>query len=232
MVRIHPTEVDEGKMIRIKRDMVEGNLHYVFPFSKHSYCEIEIHNKKKLPTRSTPEFVDAMHTLGTGRVIKPVVFFICYEIGYRKDIDVFVSHVVCCIANKVGSRIEICMFDMRNLNEIDKDHQKAIETEIGKQIRFSDVHITNIACLEQEHCLYLQRFRKKTDVGWCMAWALFFLDSTILHPIHANKYAHELSWTIQKRAYTHIYRIVEAELRAKKSNELIEIWFQSLLREY
>lgn len=228
MSRVHPTDVDEHRMIKFKKDLAGGNRNYFFAFSSTDFADLDAYNKLHERTTSCPEFKAGMKQLLTGG--KPVVFFMTYDIGRKKQIkDIYIRHVICCLANKIGDHIEVFMFDMRNLRQIDNHLRQFLENQIANQIGFHDVRITNLACIEREACVYLQRFKPRTDIGWCMAWALFFLDSALMRPIWHEKHAYELDPYEQKKGFAEVYRVIDETLREDKKNDLIELWFQSLL---
>lgn len=229
MSRVHPTDVDEHKMIKLKKELVQGNHNYFFAFSSRDYADFDTYNKLHEKTTSCPEFKAGMKQLLEGG--KPVVFFMTYDIGRRKEIKgIYIRHIICCLANKIGDHIEVFMFDMRNLRQIDNHLRQFLENQIAEQIGFHDVRITNMACVERDSCVYLQRFKPKHDIGWCMAWAMFFLDSALLRPIWNGKYAYELSPEEQKKGFAEVYRVIDHELSESKSNDLIELWFQEVIK--
>lgn len=226
----HPTQQDERVNMRLKNEIakrVEGN--YVFAFDKHDYCDFEVFNILKDPTRASREFIRGFQTL-YHEPHKPVVFFLCYDVGYKKELEnQFIRHVVCCVATRNGGdTIHVLMFDMRNLREISNDLREHIEKELGRVTQKPAglrLHITNVACVDRKKCVYLQRFKGLHEMGWCIAWASFFLDAAIARPVWKGKYAYELTYDEQKEAFADIYRLVDAELRRTQSNEFIEDWY-------
>jgi hypothetical protein len=227
---MHPTEVDERDTIRRKhKKIAQVSDKYTSGFSRTNYCDIEIFNITGKKTTSCKEFREAFSTLESESA-KPVVFFLCYDVGYKEGPDRFVRHVVCCLATRTKTKIEILGFDMRNLREISNDLRKILITEIEQQVNVTvPIVYTNIACLERSSCVYLQRYKKQTDIGWCIAWALFFLDVAIASPVMNGQYASTLSIADQKRAFAEIYRIVNRELEQRKTNGFIEEWFAAEL---
>lgn len=229
---MHPTDVDERTLVRMKQKRARGSEGYFFAFSKSSYCDLDINNKTEKSTTSCPEFREGMKQLIHGDR-KPVVFFTCYDIGYKKQYKTFIRHVVLCIANRIGDTVEVFMFDMRNLREIDNHHRSFIENEISKEIHLPEgmtVSLTNMACIERKSCIHLQRFRASDDPGWCVAWALFFTDFAVLSPILNGKKACELSAPDQKRGFAEIYRNVDNALKVNKNNDIIQDWFAEVLK--
>lgn len=227
---MHPTEVDEHDTIRRKHKKIAAvSDKYTAGFSRTNYCDIEIFNITGKKTTSCKEFREAFKTLETDGS-KPVVFFLCYDVGYKEGPDRFVRHVVCCLATRTKTKIEILGFDMRNLREISNDLRKTLIDEIAEQVKVSlPIEYTNIACVERSSCLYLQRYKKKTDIGWCIAWALFFLEAAICAPVWDGKFANELSVANQKHAFADLYRVVNGELERRKTNGFIEDWFAAEL---
>ena len=228
--KMHPTEVDERETIRRKHAKIAAvSDKYLAGFSRTNYCDIEIFNITGKPTTSCKEFRTAFKMLEV-EGSKPVVFFLCYDVGYKEGPDRFVRHVVCCLATRTKSKIEILGFDMRNLREISNDLRERLVDEIKGQVAVSlPLSYTNIACVERSTCVYLQRYKKKTDVGWCIAWALFFLEVAICAPIWHGKFASALSVSNQTRAFADLYRLVDSELERRKTNGFIEDWFAAEL---
>lgn len=227
---VHPTKVDENETVRrkhVKAHPVRDK--YTFAFSRSNYCDIEVYNILGRQTTSAKEFREGFKTLDTPGA-KPVVFFICYDIGHREGIDTFIRHVVCCLARRTPTKIEVSMFDMRNLREIDNKLRAFLEQELAAETGvMTPIRVQNNACVERSACVYLQRYKPKTDIGWCIAWALFFLETAICRPIQNGQYAADLSLTKQKEAFAELYRVVDRQLRATKTNGFIEDWFASEL---
>lgn len=225
----HPTKQDERVNIRLKEQIVSRvRDRYVFAFDRSDYCDFEVFNILKEPTRAPREFVRGFQTLYLENP-KPVVFFLCYDVGYKKELDdQFIRHVVCCVASRTGNTVHVLMFDMRNLREISNDLREILESELARVTHKPDsikLHITNIACVDRRKCVYLQRFKGLHEMGWCIAWASFFLDAAIARPVWKGKYANELTFDEQKHAFAEIYRLVDAQLRATHSNGFIEDWY-------
>jgi hypothetical protein len=227
---MHPTEVDERETIRRKHKKASAvSDRYTFGFSRTNYCDIEIFNLTGKATTSCKEFRQAFETLETDGS-KPVVFFLSYDVGYKEGPDRFVRHVVCCIATRMKVKIEILGFDMRNLREISNDLRERLISEINGQVTIErPISYTNIACLERSSCVYLQRYKTHTDIGWCIAWALFFLEVAICAPVWEGHFASDLSVAKQKRAFAELYRVVNGELERRKTNGFIEDWFAAEL---
>lgn len=224
----HPTEVDERETIRRKHAKAAKVADkYTFAFSRTNYCDIELFNITGTSTRSSKAFREGMASLFQSGA-KPVVFFLCYDVGYKEGPGRFVRHVVCCIATRAKDTIHVLGMDMRNLREISNDLRSFLERELSTQIGLpKDLNLkyTNIACVERSKCVYLQRYKKHTDIGWCIAWALFFLDVAICAPIQGDQYAADLSVSEQTHAFADLYRLVNHELMQRKTNGFIEEWF-------
>lgn len=226
----HPTEQDERVNIRLKNDIagrVRGK--YIFAFDRNDYCDFEVFNILGRPTRASREFIQGFRTLYQ-TPNKPVIFFLCYDVGYKKELDdQFIRHVVCCVASRNGGdTIHVLMFDMRNLREISNDLRDHIEKEIARTTQKPSslkVSITNVACVDRRKCVYLQRFKGLHEMGWCIAWASFFLDAALARPVWKGKYAYELTFEEQKEAFAEVYRLVDAELRRTRTNGFIEDWY-------
>lgn len=226
----HPTQQDERVNLQLKRSIankVKGN--YIFAFDKHDYCDFEVFNITGQATRASREFIQGFQTLYQPSK-KPVVFFLCYDVGFKKELDdQFIRHVVCCVAGRNGGdTIHLFMFDMRNLREISNDLRIHIETELSRVTKKPPslkLHITNVACVDRKKCVYLQRFKGLHEMGWCIAWASFFLDAALARPVWKGKYAYELTFEEQKEAFAEIYRLVDAELRRTRTNGFIEDWY-------
>jgi hypothetical protein len=99
---------------------------------------------------------------------------------------------------------------MRNLCDISKKHQEHIEKEIEKKCGIR-VLLENASCFGGK-CLYLQKFKGDYEIGWCIAWALFFLSKLDAERIKKDD--------IQS-LYKHVYSI----LSNAKSNRPIEEWY-------
>lgn len=227
---MHPTEVDERETIRRKHKKIATvSDKYIAGFSRTNYCDIELFNITGKQTTSCKEVREAFKTLEQDGS-RPVVFFLCYDVGYKEGPGRFVRHVVCCLATRTKTKIEILGFDMRNLREISNDLRKTIVEEIAGQVKVSlPISYTNIACVERSSCLYLQRYKNPTDIGWCIAWALFFLEVAICAPVWHGKFASEISVANQKHAFAEIYRLVNGDLERRKTNGFIEDWFAAEL---
>lgn len=226
----HPTKQPERLNVSQKRQIankVKGK--YVFAFDPSDYCDFEVFNILGHSTRASSNFVRGFQSLySSGK--KPVVFFLCYDVGFKKELEnQFVRHVVCCVASRNGGdTIHILMFDMRNLREISNELRHHIETELGRVTHkppHLKLHLVNVACVDRTRCVYLQRFKGRHEMGWCIAWAMFFLDVGVARPVWNGKYAYELSFEEQKEAFAEIYRLVDAELRKTRSNGFIEDWY-------
>jgi hypothetical protein len=58
---------------------------------------------------------------------------------------------------------------------------------------------------------------------------MLFLEAAIARPVLDGKYAYQLSFEEQKKAFAELYRVIDAELRATHSNKFIEVWYEDLL---
>jgi len=168
-LRPHPTSISEKENIHEKFKLRKSKA-YFYAFSETNYCDIEIFNKLEKPCMATPVLKYALQYVDI-----PVIFFMCYDVGYK--FGRFVRHVVCCLAVKNT----IFVFDMRNLDDIQDGFKKYLETKIEEVCNIKDVKIINLACLKSK-CLYLQRFKGKYEFGWCIAHALYFLNHLVSHP--------------------------------------------------
>lgn len=222
----HPTRVNEEKNIRLKRDLTDRcRDDYIFAFDSKDYGDVNIYNKLGKSTKGSSAFLKGFATLFHSESTKPVVFFLTYDIGDRPEINTFIRHVICCIAVREKDSIHVFVFDMRNLEDIANGQQNHLESEL-KKITHSPlpIHILNVACLERSKCTYLQRFKKFEDPGWCIAWAMFFLDAAICRPVWKGKYVYELSVSELKHAFAKMYRLVDDQL-VKHGNGFIEDWY-------
>lgn len=229
----HPTEVDERDTIRRKHAKASKCTdRYTFAFSRSNYCDVEIFNISGNPTTSSKGFRDGFATLFHPGA-KPVVFFLCYDVGFKEGPGRFVRHVVCCIATRAKESIHVLGFDMRNLREISNDLRSVLIRELSHAASVPPsltLHYTNIACVERNRCVYLQRYKHHTDIGWCIAWALFFLEVAICAPIQGSHYASDLSVSEQTHAFASLYRLINRELTQRKTNGFIEEWFAAELK--
>ena len=187
-LRPHPTEVSEEKNIQKKFDFKRRTHKYLFAFDPDDYCDFEIFNITGEKTRVYPGTCAALRYSEI-----PVIFFISYDVGNNETLGVFVRHVVCCLA----MHKKIYFFDMRNLSDISKDMKSLIEKEIKK---FCGVHyeLVNLSCNQTTSCRYLQRYKGDTEMGWCIGWALMFLDYLSAHSELTRKTHEQLKIEFEK----------------------------------
>lgn len=212
-LRPHPVEVSERKNIQKKFEFKQRTDKYLFAFNPSDYCDFEIFNITGEQTRAYPGVCAAL------RYSKiPTIFFFSYDVGNNETLGVFVRHVVCCLAmNK-----RIYFFDMRNLAEISKNMKSRIESEIKKYCGV-DYEIINLSCNRTTQCRYLQRFKGDNEMGWCIGWALMFLDYLTGNPEITEKTNEEL-----KIVFGELYDYIDEQLKSKRSNRFIEEYYIAL----
>jgi hypothetical protein len=213
-LRPHPTEVSETENIRKKFQFKARTSKYLFAFDPDNYCDIEIFNITGEKTRAYAGLCNAL----TYSEI-PIVFFLCYDVGPNETLGVFVRHVVCCLAKER----RIYFFDMRNLGEISKDMQQFLEKEIN---RICGIHyeLINLSCNQSRYCRYLQRFKGDTEMGWCIGWALLFLDYLTRNPDITEK-----SDRVIRKEFGKLYDYIDSQLSSKQSNHFIETYYIRLI---
>jgi hypothetical protein len=216
-LRPHPTEVSEMKNIEKKMHMRHKTPAFFYAFDPANYCDFEVFNKtKEQPTRVYEGLAAALRYSEL-----PVLFFTGYDVGFKETFDVFVRHVVCCMAQ--GDTVYF--FDMRNLRQISETLQKLMETEFSS-IAGRPMKLLNLACVERSKCVYLQRYKGKHEMGWCIGWALMFLDYITDHPDLARMSKQE-----KTKHAAELYRWVDKQLSSRKSNAFIEDYYIRLLAE-
>jgi hypothetical protein len=214
-LRPHPASVKVGTNLKIKKKFANRTDAFTYAFNDKSYVDFDIYNILKKPTVDRSGVCKAISTSK-----KPVVFFLCYDVGDNKYVNLFIRHIVCCVAFPSADKVRILFFDMRDLCDISKKHQEHIEEEIGRKCG-KKVVLENASCLSNK-CIYLQKFKGDYEVGWCIAWALFFLDKaitsdpTLVHNINNIKHF-----------YKHVYSI----LSKANSNRPIEEWYVKSYQE-
>jgi hypothetical protein len=156
-------------------------------------------------------------------VQKPMIFFICYDVGYNKILQTFVRHVVCSLAVREGEGMTVYMFDMRNFRDISAHFQADMEKTFTEYAKVP-VKIVNAACLYHEKCVYLQRFKGDHEMGWCIGWALLFLDYLTTNPEIAEKTPEG-----KKKAFAKLYTQLDKHLSGPRSNHFIEAYYMRLL---
>jgi hypothetical protein len=117
----------------------------------------------------------------------------------------------------------IYFFDMRNLRQISEGMQKHLESEFSKAAG-RKMNLVNLACAKQSKCLYLQRYKGKTEMGWCIGWALMFLDHLTDHPEFAS-----MNKQAKTKHVAQLYRWVDKQLSLPKSNAFIEKYYIRLM---
>jgi len=217
-LRPHPTEVAERhnmvKKMQLASSAPPGN--YFFVCNPDDYCEFDIRNKED----GRVIVYDGLRAAMAYSEL-PVIFFTCYDVGDSETFGVFVRHVICCVADKRQSTVY--MFDMRNLRQISNMLKRTLETEFSKLAR-TRMTIVNGACVDRSKCVYLQRFKGDTEMGWCIAWALYFLNHLIEHPQFARMAKKE-----RRKHLAELYRKVDHQLESPKSNHFIEAYYMQLM---
>jgi hypothetical protein len=216
-LRPHPTEVAEKKNIDKKFELRKSEA-YHYAFNPHNYCDIEFFNYNKEPTK-----VYAGLRYALRYAAKPIIFFTGYDVGPNDVLGAFVRHVVCSLAVHEGDRINIYFFDMRNLRDISPSMQKDMEKEFSKHAG-RPVYIVNSACVDRAKCVYLQRFKGDTEFGWCIGWALLFLDYLTKHPAILRQSSKD-----KKKTIAHLYTDLDNRLSEKRSNHFIEAYYIRLM---
>jgi hypothetical protein len=196
--------VKVGTNLKIKNKFATNNA-FTYAFNNRSYVDFDIYNILGNPSVDRSNVCKMLKTSK-----KPVVFFLCYDVGDNKYVNLFIRHIVCCVAFPSDQEVRILFFDMRNLCDISKKHQEHIEKEIEKKCGIR-VLLENASCFGGK-CLYLQKFKGDYEIGWCIAWALFFLSKLDAERIKKDD--------IQS-LYKHVYSI----LSNAKSNRPIEEWY-------
>jgi hypothetical protein len=209
-LRPHPTELPEIENIRKKFEFKGQTDEFLFAFNPTNYCDIEIFN---ITGEKTIAYKGLVNALRYSEI--PVVFFLCYDVGENETLGVFVRHVVCCLAK---GRF-IYFFDMRNLSEISKNMKTHIENEIYKlcKVRYE---IINLSCNHTPKCRYLQRFKGDSEMGWCIGWALLFLDYITKNPNIHKKTDKEI-----RRQFAVLYNEIDAQLINDNANTFIETYY-------
>ena len=214
-LRPHPTEVDEKRNIAKKMGMRHKTPAFFYAFDPSNYCDIEIFNKTKEPTYIYRGLSAALRYSDL-----PVLFFTCYDVGPNETLGVFVRHVVCTMVQGDS----IYFFDMRNLRQISERLQSHLEEEFSR-IAGRKLHLINLACAEQRKCLYLQRYKGETEMGWCIGWALMFLDHLTDNPEFAS-----MTKQSKTKHAADLYRHIDKQLSTHKSNKFIEKYYIRLLQ--
>lgn len=215
-LRPHPTQVPERQNIAKKFELAGASDDYLFAFGSSDYCDFNIRNKDGGKVTYLPGLAAAMRYSEL-----PVVFFTCYDVGPNETLGVFVRHVVCCVADR--SQSAVFFFDMRNLRQISDVMKRTLEREFSK-LAGKPMELINSACLERKKCVYLQRFKGDQEMGWCIGWALFFLD----HLVKTAGFA-TMTKEQRKKHIAGLYRDVDHQLATPKSNHFIEVYYIELM---
>jgi len=217
-LRPHPTEVAKRRNISKKFEMKERTEDYFFPFNYSDYVDIVINNITGKPTET---YIGLKYALKFSE--KPFIFFTCYDVGPNEVLKVFVQHVVCTLAIREGDGLNLYFFDMRNLRDISAEMQSHMEKEFTK-IAGIPVHIVNTACVDRSKCVYLQRFKGDNEMGWCIGWALLFLDYLTTNPDILD-----LTPEGKKRRFAKLYTQLDKHLSTPRSNHFIEAYYQRIM---
>lgn len=217
-LRPHPTELREKRNTGLKFGFRKRTDEYHYPFALRDYCDIEFHNITGEPTTAYIGLKAALEF-----VQKPSIFFICYDVGYNRILETFVRHVVCSLAVREGEGLTVYMFDMRNFRDISSHFQGDMEATLTEYAKVP-VKIVNAACLYNNKCIYLQRFKGDNEMGWCIGWALLFLDYLTTNPGIAEK-----SPEGKKKAFAKLYTELDKHLSGPRSNHFIEAYYLRLL---
>ena len=219
-MRPHPTEIREKQNTALKFGFRKRTSEYYYPFAIHDYCDIEFHNITGEPTTAYMGLEIALEF-----VVKPTIFFICYDVGFNRILDAFVRHVVCSLAVREGEGdgITVYMFDMRNFKDISAHFQADMEETLSGYAKVP-VKIVNAACVYQDKCVYLQRFKGDNEMGWCIGWALLFLDYLTSNPEITEKTPEG-----KKKAFSKLYAQLDKHLAGPRSNHFIEAYYLRLL---
>ena len=217
-MRPHPTEIREKQNTALKFGFRSRTDEYHYPFAIRNYCDVEFHNITGEPTTAYIGLKAALQF-----VEKPSIFFICYDVGYNRILQTFVRHVVCSLAVREGDGLTVYMFDMRNFRDISGHFQADMEKTLSEYAKVP-VNIVNAACLYHEKCVYLQRFKGDHEMGWCIGWALLFLDYLTKNPEIAEKTPEG-----KKKAFARLYTQLDKHLAGPRTNQFIEAYYIRLL---
>lgn len=217
-LRPHPTEVREKRNTALKFGFRKRTDEYHYPFALRDYCDVEFHNVTEEPTTAYIGLKAALEF-----VQKPIIFFICYDVGFNHDLETFVRHVVCSLAVREGDGLTVYMFDMRNFRDISAHFQADMEKTLSEYAK-TPVKIVNAACVYQEKCVYLQRFKGDQEMGWCIGWALLFLDYLTTNPEITEKTPEG-----KKKEFAKLYTELDKHLKGPRSNRFIEAYYLRLL---
>ena len=220
-LRPHPAFVKASVNLNIKKTFKQRTDKYTYAFNERTYVDFDIYNILKKPTVDRSGVCAHLKSSS-----KPVVFFMCYDVGNNTHLRMFIRHVVCCVAFPSEDTVKILFFDMRNLCDISPKHQELIETEISRKCG-KTIELINASCLRSE-CIYLQKFKGDDEVGWCVGWALYFLN-ILTSPLFRGKYVADMTEFQYKLHISKLYEKIHAYMASEKSNHLIEKWYTSQL---
>jgi hypothetical protein len=215
-LRPHPTQIDEVHNIAKKMEIASHSDKYLFAFNPSDYGDFDIYNKGTGAVKVYPGLRTAMRYSEL-----PVVFFTCYDVGPNNILNVFVRHVVCCVADRRQGTV--FFFDMRNLRQISNRMKTTLEREFTALVGKPMV-LVNAACLDRKKCVYLQRFKGDHEMGWCIGWALFFLKWLVDTPEFST-----MSRVAREKHVAELYRDVDKQLATPKSNHFIEAYYIELM---
>jgi len=214
-LRPHPTQVSTKVNNRLKKKISEQSDKYRYAFNKKDYADFEVFNITGGASVDHSNLKTAL-----SRHDKPVVFFMTYDVGPSKVLKTFIRHIVCCVAFPSSKETRILFFDMRDLADISPHHKKFIEKEIERLCDCAPVRLVNLG-----KNTYLQRFKGDTEMGWCIGWALFFLNTAIARPLVDDQYLADLTPHKQESELKKLYKVIDDQLKSEKSNHLIEKWY-------
>ena len=208
--------------LKLKQIFASKTDKYIFATNSRTYVDFDIYNIFKEPTVDRSHVCELLKTS-----TKPVVFFLCYDVGYNTTLKTFIRHVVCCVAFPSTTVIKVLFFDMRNLCDISPKHQTLIEDEISRKCGRS-IDLINASCISKD-CIYLQKFKGENEIGWCVAWALFFLSNVITEPLFRGKYLADMTEEQYTKHVGNMYKHIHATMKKAKTNHLIERWYVGAL---
>ncbi len=215
-LRPHPATVKSSINLKIKKLFASRTDKYTYALNNTTYVDFDIYNIDKKPTVDRSGVCKLIRTSD-----KPVIFFMCYDVGYNDHLKLFIRHIVCCLAFP-GETVKILFFDMRDLCDISPKHQELIETEISRKCG-KPVNLINASCLGSE-CIYLQKFKGEDEVGWCVAWGLYFLN-VLTSPLFRGKYVADMTEAQYKLHINKLYEKIHSYMASKNSNHFIEKWY-------
>jgi hypothetical protein len=72
--------------------------------------------------------------------------------------------------------------------------------------------------------MYLQRFKGDGEMGWCIGWALLFLEYLVKHPEFTG-----LTKMEKTKHVAQLYNRIDKKLRVHTSNAFIEKYYIRLM---